>query len=181
MAAPDLAPGSPRLSTLALAAALALAPISAGAQPPTLGGGGEAGPAEQACAGKSVDDPCSLPNGQAGVCGEGTCSRLDYSGGSPPKATEEPCVICKQGASPGTPPKLGGDGGEGGQAGADRAAPDNGNSRASGGSAGKEPPESGSRCTISDDAGRDLGLLTLFAGLAVVGLRRRRRSPRVER
>lgn len=47
--------------------------------------------------GRVSGDACTLPNNQAGACADSTCNRLDYSGGSPPKAIEEPCLVCKPG------------------------------------------------------------------------------------
>jgi len=130
-----------------------------------------AGPDEAACQGKQSGDACTLVNGNAGTCGPGTCSRLDYSGGSPPKATEEPCTVCVVGHG-GPPTALGGTGG----------AVDPGEPEASSGSPSAattkavedaEPPKTSSRCSVIDrSTPSDLGWLGLFAlGL---GLRRRR-------
>lgn len=160
-------PLSPVLAALALGLALGSS-VAAAAPPPTLGGGGGAGPEEEACAGRSIGDGCTLPNRQLGTCGEGTCSRLDYSGGSPPKAVEEPCVVCKAGGGHGGPPALGTGGPPAGEDGEDGPGSSSG-----GASKGKEPPESSSRCSAesTDDIDPVGGLaLVLLLGL---GLRRR--------
>lgn len=148
-----------------LALGLALSPGRAAAQPPALGGDPDAGPQEQACAGKAVGDACSMPNDQPGTCAEGTCSRLDYSGGSPPKATEEPCIVCEPGLSPGNPPDSGADAGGG---------DDGGSADASARDSSKEPPETGSRCSIVDEGSTPLPMALVLFGLGVAGVRRRR-------
>lgn len=179
-------PNSPRRVSTVFSCFLGLAVAGLGASPaaaappdpgapPTLGGDGGSsagapgmGPEEQVCQGKSIGAPCAMPNDQPGTCGEGLCSRLDYSGGSPPKATEEACVVCKPSSGPGKPPILGGDGGGGAE----------GDSKAGEGGSKTEdkPPESASRCTISDDANstNTVSLALFVLGLAC--LRRRRRT-----
>src|SRR5690606_22447581 len=110
------------------------------AAPPSTGG---AGPEEEACVGRASGDACTLPNNQLGTCAAATCNRLDYSGGSPPKAIEEACVVCKPGgAQPHDDrPMLGGDDG------ADSNPPDsNPASNETKPSETKEPPKSESRC-----------------------------------
>lgn len=51
------------------------------------------------CAGKSPGDACEGDSG-AGVCVASTCSRLDYSKGSPPETVSRDCLKCQ----PPTPP-----------------------------------------------------------------------------
>jgi hypothetical protein len=152
-------------SAWALALGLfAISNVAAAAPPPTVGGGG-AGPEQEACAGRSVGDACTLPNQALGTCGQGVCNRLDYSQGSPPKAIEEPCVVCK--------PSQGHDGGPPlGTTTTTETSPTE-DSAATGAAAGegagsKEPPKSESRCTI--DTERRLGGREPvgFAGLAVL-------------
>lgn len=134
---------------------------------------GGAGP-EEACAGRASGDACTLPNNQLGTCAAATCNRLDYSGGSPPKAIEEACIVCKPaGGQPHDgPPILGGDGG---------ASPSDADAGGEGepsssGAEGKEPPESKSRCRLDPDDPNPAGL-ALLAGLLLIGfLHARRRS-----
>jgi MYXO-CTERM domain-containing protein len=142
----------------------------AAATPPSTGG---AGPEEEACTGRSSGDACTLPNKQLGTCAAATCNRLDYSGGSPPKAIEEACVVCKApDASTGGPPILGGDGGAppneaGGEAGTDVQP-----SSTAATTEDKEPPETSSRCRVDDGAPSPAGL-ALLAGLLLIAWPRR--------
>jgi MYXO-CTERM domain-containing protein len=142
--------------------------VAVAAPPPTTGGG--AGPEQEACSGRAVGDACTLPNRALGTCGQGTCNRLDYSQGSPPKAIEEACVVC-QAASQGhgNGPMLG-TGGAPPDDSADEAAA---GGSSSGGAGTKEPPKSESRCRI--DSTRDpIGLAGLAALLLLASVRRRR-------
>lgn len=154
------------LFTTCLLAGVITWPLGAAAAPPMVGGD-SGSPEEQACMGKVVSDPCTLPNGSAGACGDGTCSRLDYSQGSPPKATEEACIVCKAGVTPGNPPAVGGSGG--GSGGSSSNGEQNGASNDAG---DKEPPESSSRCSLTDSP-EPLGTSLLLLGLLVVWRRRR--------
>lgn len=106
-----------------------------------------------------------MPNEQGGICGPATCNRLDYSGGSPPKAIEEPCLVCKAGGSP----MLGAEGGEA----ADPPATKAGTDPKPEPDAKKDPPASKSQCEV-DSRGSSPAGLALLAGLAL-GFRRRRR------
>jgi hypothetical protein len=142
------------------------APRDAAAQSPA------SGPDEAACEGKQSGDACTLINGTAGTCGPGTCSRLDYSQGSPPKATEEPCTTCVPGAASHDPPPLG-ETSETSGASSTAAEPSS-----SGEVKNSEdvPPQSSSRCSVMDRSGpSDLGWLGLLL-LPVVAWRRTRRS-----
>lgn len=154
--------------TLGLALAL-LAPGDARAQPPA------AGPDEAACQSKQSGDACSLINGDAGICGPGTCSRLDYSQGSPPKATEEPCTVCS--VTSAGPPVLGATSetsettptSESAAASKD-ASPTEAKPSESG-----DPPKTSSRCSVTDrSTPNDLGLLGSLA-MGLVGWRRKRK------
>jgi hypothetical protein len=138
---------------------------------------GEAGPEQEACADRASGDACSLPNNQLGTCGEAVCSRLDYSGGSPPKSIEGPCVICKAaGSQPhGGPPILGGDGGDGGADPAADGGADSGTEPSTSTSDGKEPPKTSSKCTVEDQAPNTAGL-AMLAGLILLGWCRRSRN-----
>ena len=142
------------------------------AAPPPMTGGGGSGPEQEACAGRSVGDACTLPNRALGTCGQGTCNRLDYSQGSPPKAIEEPCVVCKPSQGHDKGPALGTGG-----APPDESASDDGGA-ASGSSSGptKEPPKSESRCQIAEtrEPGGFAGLAVLLL-LACIPVRRRSR------
>ncbi|NVB37358.1 hypothetical protein G6O69_05910 [Pseudenhygromyxa sp. WMMC2535] len=165
------------LTPCALGCVLLIAGV-AEAAPPSVGGGdasSDRGPEEQACLDKRVGDPCTSALGTPGACTQGTCSRLDYSQGSPPRAVEEPCVVCKEG--PGQPPKLGGDGGQNG-AGEGGPGPGHGTKVSDG---DKQPPESSSRCQLAADehgAGSPALLALISFGLGGLGglARRRRRQ-----
>lgn len=152
------------------------------AAPPNLGGeNGSAGPEEQACAGRAIGDACTLPNRQLGTCGQGTCNRLDYSQGSPPKAIETSCVVCQ-------PADASGGGSGGGSAahedhptlGSGGAPPDDGSpsdaGHSSSGATEKEPPQSSSRCRVSDELAPNGSLLGLAALSLIAVLRRRSRA-----
>jgi hypothetical protein len=139
---------------------LAVSNVAVAAPPPTTGGGGS-GPEQEACTGRAVGDACTLPNRALGTCGQGTCNRLDYSQGSPPKAIEESCVVCRPSQGHGIGPSLG----TGGTPPDESAATSDDGAPASSSSSGptKEPPVSESRCQI--DATREpIG----FAGLAAL-------------
>lgn len=157
------------VSLLAFAGTVAAAPPAGGA-----------GPEEEACSGLASGDACVLPNNQQGTCAPATCNRLDYSGGSPPKATEEACIVCKGGQA--GPPMLGGDGGgDGGsgnaaasEAGADNDDNNNDNN-ASSSAETKEPPASASRCRVEDRT-PSLAGLALLVGLLLIARPRRARA-----
>lgn len=78
-------------------------------------------PAVEACATLGNGDACTLPqpvNGENGLdyeespgtCQPDECCEQDYSGGSPPKVTCGPCLMCKEGAA-GPGEKVGGSAG----------------------------------------------------------------------
>jgi hypothetical protein len=48
---------------------------------------------EGVCRGKTKGDPCET-GGKSGSCVDATCSFNDYSGGTPPKAGQRPCLQC---------------------------------------------------------------------------------------
>ncbi len=134
------------------------------------------GPDEAPCVGKQSGEACTLINGNSGSCGPGTCSRLDYSQGSPPRATEEPCTVCTVGAAPkDAPPALGTSAGSTGVE--PRSEPSSDEPKPTEATETDEPPKTSSRCSVMDhSAPSDLGWLGLLA-LALV-VRRRTRSPR---
>lgn len=144
--------------------ALGFAPRDVAAQPPA------AGPDEAACEGKASGDACTLINGQAGACGLGTCARLDYSQGSPPKSIEEPCTVCKVGA----PPLGSGDASTtSGPAGGTEPAPVDDTAKSATAEGDDDPPKSTSRCSVTERSpAGDLGWVSL---LAVLWFGRRRR------
>ena len=57
-------------------------------------------PREDACRGKSESDACKADGGDDGHCAKSTCSKNDYSEGTPPKSVEYDCLLCKPGAPP---------------------------------------------------------------------------------
>ena len=158
-------PELPTWSSLLCAGFLLLAPsVVVAAPPPTLGGG-SSGPEQEACNGRAIGDACTLPNRQLGTCGQGTCNRLDYSQGSPPRAIEEPCVVCQANSGHEQHPTLGSGGAPPDESGASTGA-------GSGADDDKQPPESSSRCRVTDDLG-DPALLGL-ASLLLLSFARRR-------
>jgi MYXO-CTERM domain-containing protein len=161
---------STSLSAFALAfGLLVVSNVAVAAPPPTTGG--DAGPEQEACSGRVVGDACTLPNRALGTCGQGTCNRLDYSGGSPPKAIEEACVVCQASPGHGNGPALGTGGAPSESAGDGADAPSSGGSSSD--SPTKEPPQSESRCRI-DSTREPVGLAGLAALLLLAGVRRRR-------
>lgn len=76
--------------TLGLFAALAFsAPAQADVPPPNSSG----------CMGKAAGDACQKDDMSAGSCESQTCTKLDYSMGTPPTTVEYACVLCS-GAAP---------------------------------------------------------------------------------
>lgn len=154
--------------TIVLAASLASLLLGV-AMPVAAAPVGGAGPEEEACVGLAAGEVCSLPNNNPGTCQAATCNRLDYSGGSPPKAIEEACLVCKGGQQ--GPPMLGGDSGGSGEA------PAGEGGAATDASAGavpddKEPPASSSRCRVDDRTPSPAGLALLLGMLMIVRSRR---------
>ncbi len=104
------------------------------------------------CLSKAEGDACQLDD-KAGKCVKSTCSRNDYSGGTPPKRVDTECLLC-------TP----------GSADAPVAEPV---------PARIEPPakaETKSGCASGDAPGSAWLLASVVLGLGCVGLGRRRRS-----
>lgn len=54
-------------------------------------------PYEEICETKNAGDACNLEGGGSGVCTAATCSRLDYSEGTPPKTVDYDCLRCEPG------------------------------------------------------------------------------------
>jgi len=71
--------------TLGLFAALAFAtPARADVPPPNSAG----------CMGKVAGDACQKDDMSAGTCESQTCTKLDYSMGTPPVSVDYTCVLC---------------------------------------------------------------------------------------
>ncbi|MCZ7687317.1 MAG: hypothetical protein M5U28_54700 [Sandaracinaceae bacterium] len=79
---------------VALALSCALPAVASADVPP---------PGLEECSGRSAGDPCTV-GGMDGACEDTTCGRLDYSDGVPPRSVSYPCVLCRAGATPTTPP-----------------------------------------------------------------------------
>jgi hypothetical protein len=52
------------------------------------------------CQSKAAGDGCKTDGNQAGACQKQTCSRLDYSDGSPPSSVQYDCLKCVAGVTP---------------------------------------------------------------------------------
>ena len=61
--------------------------------PPNLGG----------CQDKKAGDACKTDDGKDGYCKTSTCSRNDYSQGTPPRSVDYECLLCTEGAPPTQP------------------------------------------------------------------------------
>jgi hypothetical protein len=55
-------------------------------------------PNEAQCQTKKVGDSCTTDDGKSGACATSTCTRLDYSQGSPPGTEEYECKLCDESA-----------------------------------------------------------------------------------
>lgn len=106
--------------------------------------------AEMVCA--KAGDPCALSDGQSGRCVNATCSKLDYSQGTPPQSVEYSCVRCEAAGAAGGQPR--------------DAEPEVAPTRSE-----PEPPASESRCSI----GAGNSPLWLVVGLSFAFWCRRRR------
>lgn len=51
-------------------------------------------PDSSGCLMKAAGDPCQKDNGSNGTCTTSTCTKLDYSDGSPPGTIEYECLLC---------------------------------------------------------------------------------------
>lgn len=51
-------------------------------------------PDRAACQDKKADESCKV-DGKDGICMTTTCSRLDYSQGTPPRSVAYECLVCK--------------------------------------------------------------------------------------
>lgn len=90
-------PLHPRVWVLTLALAAMSAPAAADVPPP----------GSEECAGRPVGDACRV-GGSEGACQETSCTRLDYSNGTPPTPVSYPCLLCVEGATPTVEPRGGG-------------------------------------------------------------------------
>ncbi|MEZ4449460.1 MAG: MYXO-CTERM sorting domain-containing protein [Nannocystaceae bacterium] len=102
------------------------------------------------CGDKKVGDACEV-DGAAGTCVADSCTRLDYSNGTPPETVSYECLRCQPGAAPKPEAQP-----------AEKSAAE-----------APKPVETKSGCRIDgDDRGAPLGLAL---GLALVCVGRRRR------
>lgn len=51
-------------------------------------------PNSSGCNGQQASSSCKTDDGRSGVCQSDTCSRLDYSHGTPPTSVEYDCLRC---------------------------------------------------------------------------------------
>lgn len=141
----------PRRLPLALFALALVAPSSARADLP---------PPEEnmVCADKKVGDACEL-SGARGACVSDSCSRLDYSNGTPPETVSYECLRCQPGVAAKGPAPA-------------EEAPPAAEAVAAGAPAPAEPTATGkSGCNVAGSAeAAPLLLIALVGGLA----RRRR-------
>lgn len=54
----------------------------------------------EGCEGRAVGQSCQTDAGKSGACVNATCSRLDYSNGTPPSSVDYACVLCDASAKP---------------------------------------------------------------------------------
>lgn len=108
-------------------------------------------PDATACDTRKLGDACTTSAGEPGVCATSTCSRLDYSHGTPPGTTEYPCTLCTAGRA--------------------GAAADAG---ATTGSGTAIPAPHNSRCSLEAAGAPSEGLLFLAVAVVLPLLRRRR-------
>jgi hypothetical protein len=47
------------------------------------------------CSNKKAGEACETDDKKSGACRDSTCSRLDYSQGTPPKSVQAPCLKCE--------------------------------------------------------------------------------------
>ena len=52
------------------------------------------------CSQKVAGDSCQTDQGEKGGCVKKTCSKLDYSNGTPPTSVDYDCLICDPAAAP---------------------------------------------------------------------------------
>jgi MYXO-CTERM domain-containing protein len=83
-----------RSATLLVSTLLLATPARADEAPP---------PSYFVCSDKKAGDACDGDDGP-GTCVAETCSRLDYSQGTPPKSVTYDCLKCRKAAPPPSPP-----------------------------------------------------------------------------
>ncbi len=72
-------------------------------------------PDTSGCNMKVAGDACQKDDMSAGTCGAQTCTKLDYSMGTPPKTVEYACLVCtSSGSAGGSPSNNGGSADDGG-------------------------------------------------------------------
>lgn len=52
------------------------------------------------CDGKVAGDACTDDADKRGACVKSTCSKLDYSNGTPPSSVDYECLLCDDAAAP---------------------------------------------------------------------------------
>jgi len=113
-------------------------------------------PANMTCGALKPGDACTTDAAQPGICTAGTCSKLDYSGGSPPKSVSYACVTCEAAAAGSSSSSASG-------------------STSSGGGIGSSGNGASSRgCSMPGTPTEREGSLLLVVALALPLLRRRR-------
>jgi hypothetical protein len=138
------------VNALFLTLLLAVHPASADVPPPN----------RAQCDGKVAGEACQTEAGTAGACAASTCSRLDYSHGTPPGSVDYACTLCVEGGDvtvSSTPPTSGS-----GEAPASSATPPS----------PSPSPADEPRCGLATGAEASFGL-TVLAMSALFGRRRR--------
>ncbi len=54
----------------------------------------------EGCEGKVAGDACTDDAEKRGACVKSTCSKLDYSNGTPPSSVDYECLLCDDAAAP---------------------------------------------------------------------------------
>jgi hypothetical protein len=54
----------------------------------------------EGCSDKVAGDACTNDAGKKGACVKSTCSKLDYSNGTPPSSVDYECLLCDASAAP---------------------------------------------------------------------------------
>ena len=119
-------------------------------------------PDQDACTGKTAGAACE-DGGKTGTCVDATCTRLDYSRGTPPRSVDYACVKCDTSTTqPVSDPVV--------EPAVDAATPDTTQVGA------EATPATGTQAGGSGCAGGELGGLLGLAGVLATGWRRARRS-----
>lgn len=128
-------------------------------------------PDADACDGKSAGDPCQINGVEDGLCTTSTCSKLDYTDGTPPKSVEYECLRCEPAESePSTNSGTTSGTESGDTTTGDETTPTDG-------STNSKPSEESSGCSVSTHA-RPMTTVSFLAGALLFGGLLRRRSRR---